>query len=278
MDLIEKGLRVADGTQLKIWHTPIRPLPWLISVHGIAEHSGRHHYLLDLFQDSYNIIFFDLRGHGRSEGKRGDIEDFDTYRHDLIEVIQWARQNIGLDNYAIHAHSMGSLIAANFIQQGAIAQFPPTKVFLSAPPAGAPGPLGIISDALPSGVFRFLAKFLGNISGRALINNKFLSHDPEVEPRFNADPLNILDPSLRLVFLIAATYKKVFCFPLQIHFDFMCAIGSEDCLVTTKNITEYFQKIESKQRFVKINGGYHELHNEVPAIRDAYFKELKSFF
>ncbi len=278
MQLIENIYSVADGTKLTVWHTPIRPLPWIISVHGIAEHSARHHYLLPLLQDHYNLLFFDLRGHGKSEGKRGDIKYFDLYRQDLIEIIHWAKQSLSMTDYSLHAHSMGALITASFIQQGCIRDFLPSAVFLSAPPAGAPGLLGPISDALPSVFFSRVAKCVHGISGRMLIDNRYLSHNPQVEKDFAADHLNLKDPSLALVLEIAATYKIVFSKRLNCSCRFLCVIGTDDRLVTNKNLANYFATIEPQLKFKLIEGGYHEMHNEVPKIRQELFNYLSEFF
>lgn len=278
MDLIEKSVILMDGTELKVWHSNRPQLPWLIAVHGIAEHSGRHHYLENLLSKHFNILFFDLRGHGQSQGCRGDIHHFDQYRLDLMEVVLWAKKELGITGYSLHGHSMGALITASFIQEMSLPHFMPSKVFLSAPPAGAPGIFGPISNALPASVFWKLSQYTHSISGRRLINNKYLSHDPQIEMAFAADPLNLKDPSLSLVLQIAATYKHVFKHPLNYSGSFRCVIGSDDCLVTSKNLIRYFSTIEKNRDFKVIAGGWHELHNEIPAIRQELYQSLSTFF
>ena len=53
------------------------PTAVLIVVHGIAEHSGRYSNLVNYFvPKGYAIYSFDLRGHGKSEGKRGYVRTF----------------------------------------------------------------------------------------------------------------------------------------------------------------------------------------------------------
>ena len=42
-------------------------------VHGFGEHSSRYEHVAKYFTDNqYAVISYDARGHGRSEGKRGN--------------------------------------------------------------------------------------------------------------------------------------------------------------------------------------------------------------
>ena len=44
----------------------------ILIIHGFAEHSGRYGHLITLLlEEGYSVFLFDLRGHGRSFGKRG---------------------------------------------------------------------------------------------------------------------------------------------------------------------------------------------------------------
>src|SRR4051812_48110748 len=52
----------------------------ILLVHGYSEHSGRYfHFAKFLVQHGFDVITFDLPGHGRSEGRRSDIENFQDY-------------------------------------------------------------------------------------------------------------------------------------------------------------------------------------------------------
>ena len=69
-------IQLRDGIKI---HSQIKevggPL-WIVFTHGLGEHLGRHNYLHGLFSNNFNIFQYDLRGHGRSEGKRAYIKDF----------------------------------------------------------------------------------------------------------------------------------------------------------------------------------------------------------
>ena len=56
----------------------------VVIVHGLAEHSGRYlHVLARLATAGFNTLAIDLRGHGRSEGKRVYINRYEEYLADV---------------------------------------------------------------------------------------------------------------------------------------------------------------------------------------------------
>ena len=65
----------------------LRSLPWLLIVHGYAEHAARYreyaHFLAD---NGVYVVAPDLRGHGLSEGQRGHVDDYAEYFLDVEEA------------------------------------------------------------------------------------------------------------------------------------------------------------------------------------------------
>ena len=60
------------------------PVAVLVVMHGVAEQSGRYSNIVNYFVPrGYAIYSFDLRGHGKSEGKRSYVEHFSYYLDDL---------------------------------------------------------------------------------------------------------------------------------------------------------------------------------------------------
>ena len=83
---------------------------WLVCLHGLGEHLDYHSYLNNRLKKSYNILQFDLRGHGRSGGQRGWIDNFWQFSLDLQEVLSWLTKNWSANDISFFAHSMGSII------------------------------------------------------------------------------------------------------------------------------------------------------------------------
>ena len=68
---------------------------------------------------------------------------------------------------------------------------------------------------------------------------------------------------------------KVFSRPLRVHCDLYCGVGTDDHLVGSETTIEYFKMIEKNAKLKIIEGGYHELHNEIDKFSDDYLAFLK---
>ena len=56
----------------------------LVMTHGMAEHSESYQFLAHgLEKYKINLSVWDLRGHGKSDGKRGYVDQFMDYVNDL---------------------------------------------------------------------------------------------------------------------------------------------------------------------------------------------------
>lgn len=88
-----------------------KPLATIVFMHGIAEHHMVHMDMIKYFnKNKINVLAFDLRGHGRSGGKRGDIDRLETFITDLEEIMKYARSKYHSKLFIL-GHSMGALIA-----------------------------------------------------------------------------------------------------------------------------------------------------------------------
>jgi acylglycerol lipase len=97
------------------WLPDSIPAAALIVVHGIAEHSGRYGNLVNyLVPRGYAIYSFDLRGHGKSEGKRSYIERFSNYLDDLEIFYHKVKEENNNTRIFLLGHSLGSTIAINY--------------------------------------------------------------------------------------------------------------------------------------------------------------------
>ncbi|KAL6069540.1 Lysophospholipase [Balamuthia mandrillaris] len=88
----------------------------IILVHDVGSHSGRYEDLYSaLFFSGYSIYLYDLRGHGRSPGQRGHVEDWLHFRSDLhtfVELVHKQLNNKAKHNANKH-HSKSELNAAS---------------------------------------------------------------------------------------------------------------------------------------------------------------------
>ena len=116
----ENSLRSSDGLRLFFRHWPARGTPRFVALiaHGMAEHAGRYEELAGILSADGAVVWaIDHRGHGHSQGRRGDFRSFQEYIDDLDLLTEHARaKNPGLPVVLI-GHSLGGLIALAYAAQ-----------------------------------------------------------------------------------------------------------------------------------------------------------------
>ncbi len=92
--------------------------PVLLIAHGFAEHSGRYGNVVNHFVPrGYPVYALDHRGHGRSDGERVKVDDFQDYVKDLKTFFNIVRQENPDDKIFLIGHSMGSVIVLLYTVQ-----------------------------------------------------------------------------------------------------------------------------------------------------------------
>lgn len=263
-----------DGTLLKCLIRETGSSKWLIVTHGLGEHSGRHEFILKLFSQNYNIAIYDLRGHGKSGGKRAYVDDFQFYLKDLNAIVEYLRKDFSMTNYTLFGHSMGGLITAAYLQNVASRDFYPDMVFLSSPAVAAPGLMGPLFANSPKLLFDGLGK-LPTMPIQGILDLKKLSHDSRVYESFIKDDLCLLKIHTKLFFELLKTARDTFSRPLRAECPLYVSIGSDDALVNPKLLINYFKTFEKNAQVKVFEDGYHELHNEIEKYRKPYLNYLR---
>lgn len=116
MNNSEEKVKSFDGTELFcVKNLVANPKAVLVIVHGLCEHLGRYNYLTEkLNKFGYSVYRFDNRGHGKSGGERGYIEDFQYFFDDADVIVDLAMtENKGTPVFML-GHSMGGFITAGY--------------------------------------------------------------------------------------------------------------------------------------------------------------------
>lgn len=276
MFMEEKKMKMRDGVELFVKIKEMGSPVWIIATHGIGEHHGRHAYIPELFGHDFNIFQYDLRGHGKSDGKKAYVEDFALYMEDLKEIIRFLSDKYRMGRFILFGHSMGALITCSFMQNYVENEHYPERVVVNAPPVGAHGLLDHLLKVLPMGFFKGAVNLPYSIPIKGLVDLKSLSHDPKVQELYVADELNALGLHSKLIFELVKTSKETFSRPLRIRCPAFVTYGSSDRVVGAKPIAEYFSMVDKSFNVKVIDGAYHEIHNEIEKYRKPYFEHLKS--
>lgn len=107
--------RMRDGVRLQSRWFPSKSSVTLVFLHGVLSNSLE---CLDLCRRLHTetkaeVVALDLRGHGASEGIRGDISYLSQYEDDVADVITAIRQQKG-GQVIVAGHSMGGGIALRY--------------------------------------------------------------------------------------------------------------------------------------------------------------------
>lgn len=88
----------------------------IIAIQGLGGHGAYFESLEPLVEEGYTILAPDLRGHGKSEGRRGDIASFNLYLKDIKEILD---SDLTKDKKEVWmlGESMGASLAALFLKK-----------------------------------------------------------------------------------------------------------------------------------------------------------------
>ena len=66
----------------------------IIFTHGMAEYSKSYEEVALFFQNKgFHVITYDVRGHGKSEGKRGYVKSYMDFVNDLKEIVEKTKED-----------------------------------------------------------------------------------------------------------------------------------------------------------------------------------------
>ena len=87
----------------------------LYLVHGYFDHVGLYRHLVRYgLEQGYNVVAFDLPGHGLSSGPRAEILDFAEYRRAIVDVLAATSELTGPRH--VIAQSTGGAAVMDFLQ------------------------------------------------------------------------------------------------------------------------------------------------------------------
>lgn len=252
------------------WLPDAAPKAILLIVHGIAEHSGRYMNPVNYFvPKGYAVYSFDLRGHGKSDGKRSYIERFSYYIDDLQTFFNLVRAENPNTKIFMVGHSMGSTIALDYALehqrelQGLIISGTTLKPGASISRAAITA-AKILSVIMPK-------------MGVSALNPGGISRDPDVVTAYVNDPLNYTGKlSARFGAELLKTMAMLQSSLSEINLPILIMQGSQDNISAPSSSKLLFDGISSKDKTMKIyEGFYHEIFNDPE--RQQVFSDMEAW-
>lgn len=110
---------VRDKRKIFAYQFPKKSENTIVLIHGVASTAYLYNKTAGLLQEATQgeIFAIDLRGHGKSEGKAGDVDYINQYVDDLADIIKEIRKEKPNGKIIIAGHSMGGGVALNYALQ-----------------------------------------------------------------------------------------------------------------------------------------------------------------
>ena len=171
----------ADGLTLArvAWPAAGQPRGTVLIVHGLGEHCERYVRLAaDLTAAGWLVHGYDQRGHGASEGPRGDIASPSSLQDDLASLLDTLHEERVPRPLVLLGHSMGGVVAARFVADGAA----DVDALVLSSPALDTGLNVLQKLRLAAG-----ARLLPHVAASNGLSPRRISRDPQVVRRYIDD-------------------------------------------------------------------------------------------
>lgn len=225
-------------------------------IHGFKEHSGRYNNWATRFtENGYGVIAVDLRGHGRSGGRRGYSSSYKSYLRDFRMLLQNSTELFEHVPQVLYGHSLGGNIVINYL----ISENPLPRAAVVTSPwftlAYRPSMLKLAAAK----TFRYL---LPGILLKSDLDADALSHDQQVVEAYLNDPLVHNSISPRLYFEIEEAGVRASRSVYKISIPLLVMHGTADRITSYKATRNFVMNAGSFTTFRDWPDGYHELHND----------------
>jgi len=259
---LDGRFQTRDGTVLHAHHWRSRRAEQqggalVVLMHGYGEHCERYRELASvLVAQGHPVAGFDARGHGRSPGQRGHIDDYDRYVADLHQFLLEIKPRYRERPCVLLGHSNGGLTALRAIQtrrpwpDGLILVSP----LIALQPAHRPLPLWAAEIA---------ATFLGRLPLPSGIAATELSHDPAIVEASRSDPYSHTRTTPRWYVCARRAMEQAITQLDAITLPVLIVHGALDPLVDPRAIERMTALIPSRDKEQLVcRGGFHEVLNE----------------
>jgi alpha-beta hydrolase superfamily lysophospholipase len=263
-------ISAADGTMLYVTDYLLpasQARGSVVLMHGLGEHSGRYRELAGFFNEcGVSVRCYDHRGHGRSQGSRGDVINGNPMLHDA-EII--------LDDFStrfpeppfLFGHSMGGLFAARF----ALARLSPLRGLILSSPV-----LALEMTPLQAKLFKVLHALAPSLRVPNGVSPSFLSHDPKVAAAYKADPLVHHKISARLLHSMLSSIEYCQSHAGSMTTRTLMLVAGDDHVISSEGSKRFFDKLPAGIAQLHVyDGMYHEVFQEIDATRP--FADLRAW-
>lgn len=256
MEAIRSAFTTQDGTKIfsQYWK-PANAKAVVLQVHGLGEHSGRYgHVAKFLGANGIGLYAYDHRGHGKSDGKRGHVPNYEVLLEEIDLALVEVEKHFPLIPKILYGHSWGGNITLNYLirRQPQVAAAIVTDPWLHIP-------------AVPK-LQETMARIVNSIFPALTQNNKIdpnnLSTDLAVGEAYKNDPLVHPMISVRLFVSSDAAAKYALENAAKVTVPLLLMHGADDKVTLPSGSVAFQKALTTKHQFQLWEGMRHEIHNE----------------
>ena len=239
--------------------------------HRGHEHSGRATHVADgLADDSFSYFAWDQRGHGRSDGERGDAPSIGRLIADVDEFVAHIEQRFGFDtqNLAVIAQSVGAVLVSAWLHDYAVR----VRCAVLASPAFS---VKLYVPFARAGL-KALYCARGNFFVNSYVKAHYLTHDKERQASYDADSLITRAISVRILLGLYEAAQRVVSDAAAITTPTLLLISGDDWVVEHAPQHEFYNALGARvKRREILEGFYHDTLGE--SERERAFRVVREF-
>jgi acylglycerol lipase len=254
----EGTIESADGTKLsyRAWPRSGAEVSFAV-VHGLGDHARRYErFALGMARHGYATFAVDLRGHGKSAGRRGHVDRWSQWIDDAAAFVAHVESIAGGEVVPV-GHSFGGAVMLSTMLDK---KLPNTRRFIVSSPAlrlKAHVPVWKVAMA------KVTSMIVPKLSLDNEVDAKTLSRIPEVVDAYRTDPLVHSKISSRLYVEWVAACGRIFERAGEIKIPFLILAGTDDRLIDPEGSSELHRLTPSVSRLRLLEGRYHEPFNDL---------------
>jgi len=231
-------------------------------VHGAGDHSARYErFVTPLVSSGFACYAYDMRGYGRSGGRRGHINAWSEYREDLRIFLNLVRSHLPGTPVFLFGFSLGSMVALDFVLREPRGL---QGVILSGTPIE---PAGIASRAKIL-LARVMSRLAPTFTIELVAAYDSVTRDPAIIEGLHSDPLHHNKVTARWGTESMATADWIRARAAELALPVLFIHGGSDPLNLPGGVQRYYEQVTYADKAIHIYPeSRHETHGDLDYAR-----------
>ncbi len=258
----EDYFQCASGDRFfyRVW-APNIPKKIIVGIHGLGAHSEYFVLVADQVVETGAALYApDLKHHGKSTGRKGDMESYAEMVAQVHEFITFVRaKHPGLPLFLVGI-SMGGGIEFNYVQQHPAE----CQGIITFAPSIAVGGTISVAQILKSPYYLLAHLFARGKPVISITKNSARGTSNPLRVAYDmGDPFRLQKVSFRLILQMNKGVRSVAKHAEEIKLPVLIIQGTQDRLINPAGVRAFFHRLGSQDKtLIEVEGAYHALFTE----------------